>query len=494
MKKTLLLTVSLAFTSFLSIAQNVNIPDANFKAYLLGNTGINTNADSEIQVSEAASFAGTISINGLSITDLTGIEAFTALENLYANGASLTTLDLSNNTNLISVYCNLNSLTSLNVSNNTNLEELYCQNNSLTELDLNSNTSLTKLSCLGNNLTSLKVANGNNTNFTTFNATNNPSLTCIEVDDVAWSTTNWIQIDAGASFSLNCCVVNIPDANFKAYLVGNSAINTNSDNEIQCSEAAAFTGTINCTNLGISDLTGIEAFTSLNSLLCADNSINSIDLSSNTLLWSLNLANNPIGSVDLSLCPILYSMNVSNCNLISLDVSNNQDLIEVFCWDNSITSLDLSQNPDLQQLACQNNDLTMLNMKNVSTMTLNFFNATGNPNLTCIEVDDVTYATTNWTNIDATASFSLDCDSTNDISENELNQNVSIYPNPVKSHIHLNTDEIIESMNIVDLYGKTIMSNIAVNTTIDVTNLSNGIYFLQLSTDKGLLIKKFIKE
>ncbi|MBL4668301.1 MAG: VCBS repeat-containing protein, partial [Flavobacteriales bacterium] len=38
------------------------------------------------------------------------------------------------------------------------------------------------------------------------------------------------------------CIVNIPDANFKAYLVGNTAINTGGDpNEIECSEAAAFT-------------------------------------------------------------------------------------------------------------------------------------------------------------------------------------------------------------------------------------------------------------
>ena len=45
----------------------------------------------------------------------------------------------------------------------------------------------------------------------------------------------------------NCCGndnVNIPDANFKAYLVGDSAINTNGDNQIQVSEAIAFNDTI----------------------------------------------------------------------------------------------------------------------------------------------------------------------------------------------------------------------------------------------------------
>ena len=50
MKKLLLIFIALPMIGF---GQNVNIPDANFKAYLVGNTAINTNGDSEIQVSEA---------------------------------------------------------------------------------------------------------------------------------------------------------------------------------------------------------------------------------------------------------------------------------------------------------------------------------------------------------------------------------------------------------------------------------------------------------
>ena len=37
------------------------------------------------------------------------------------------------------------------------------------------------------------------------------------------------------------------------------------------------------------------------------------------------------------------------------------------------------------------------------------FDALDNPNLSCIEVDDVNYSTTNWTNIDSWANFSTDC-------------------------------------------------------------------------------------
>ena len=42
MKKLLLILIALPMFVF---GKNVNIPDANFKAYLVGNTTINTNGD-----------------------------------------------------------------------------------------------------------------------------------------------------------------------------------------------------------------------------------------------------------------------------------------------------------------------------------------------------------------------------------------------------------------------------------------------------------------
>ena len=45
MKKTLITLIAIVSITITSIAQNVNIPDANFKAKLLINTSINTDAD-----------------------------------------------------------------------------------------------------------------------------------------------------------------------------------------------------------------------------------------------------------------------------------------------------------------------------------------------------------------------------------------------------------------------------------------------------------------
>lgn len=290
-------------------AQNVAIPDAIFKAYLVANTAINTNGDSEIQLTEATAFSGTMICAGRSITDLTGIEAFINLTSLNCGFNQLTSLDVTQNTSLTTLQCYDNQLTSLDVTLNTSLTILSCEKNQLTNLDVSQNTSLIELNCsqsqiisldvtqntslieldcsqnqlqsldvsqntnltflncsgnqiqsldvtqntsitilysganqitsldltqntslaeltCGNDqitsldlsqnvnlnfflcqqspLTSLNLKNGNNTNVWFFRATNNPNLTCIEVDDSTYSANNWPNIDATASFSTNC--------------------------------------------------------------------------------------------------------------------------------------------------------------------------------------------------------------------------------------------------------------------------------------------------
>ena len=180
--KTTLLFLSVFLTTSL-FGQNVNIPDANFKAYLVGNTAINTNGDTDIQVSEASVFNGAIDCSSLFISDLTGIEAFTSL---------------------IDLVCNENQLISLDVSQNIVLEGLSCGNNLITSLNLSLNTALHVLYCPENQISCLNIKNGNNINFWQFYVSENPNLSCIEVDDAAWSTSNWTGIDFQASFSEDC--------------------------------------------------------------------------------------------------------------------------------------------------------------------------------------------------------------------------------------------------------------------------------------------------
>ncbi|UXP32721.1 T9SS type A sorting domain-containing protein [Reichenbachiella agarivorans] len=437
---------------------NVYIPDTNFKSYLLGNAAINTNGDSEIQCSEAAAFNGTIDCSSSSITSLTGIEAFTSLTELACYSNTIGSLDVSANTSLTRLSCNNNSMTSLTLGNNTALERLYCNNNQiqtlnlsqntgleilichsnalssldvsantaitdlrcynnqieslglstntslqilqchdngLTDLDVSANGQLTQLQCGGNEIEVLNVQNGNNTNFTVFDALTNSELTCIQVDDETYSTANWPNKPSWSTYSTDCeaflCTVDIPDVNFKSALVATAAINTNGDSHIQCTEAAAFAGLIDVAENSISNLTGIEAFTSLTELDCTGNSLTSLDISANTALTSLWCSNN---------------------QLTSLDLSANTDLIVLSVIQNQLTALDLSHNIALTNLFCHDNALTRLNVKNGNNENMELFSANNNADLECIQVDDEAYSTANWTTIDAGASFSENCNVT----------------------------------------------------------------------------------
>ena len=205
--------------------------------------------------------------------------------------------------------------------------------------------------------------------------------------------------------------VYIPDAGFKAYLVGNSDINTNGDSEIQVSEATAFDGGISCVNANISDLTGIEAFTSLWYLNCNANQLTSLDLSQNTALIHLEFVGNQLSGLDLSQNTALEWLYCYGNSLTSLDLSQNIALIELDCWDNQFTSLDVSQNIALEYLWCEDNLLlTCLNVANGNNINMQSFTAYNIPNLNCIEVDDAEWSTANWINIDPQTSFSEDCD------------------------------------------------------------------------------------
>jgi len=137
----------------------VNIPDGNFKLQLVSNPSINTNGDTEIQVSEAAAYTGAILVDNKNIASLTGIEAFTQITSLNCSTNQLTSLDVTNNTLLQSLNCAGNSLTSLNVSNNSALTTLWCFLNPISTLDLADNILLTDLSISNTNITSINLAN-----------------------------------------------------------------------------------------------------------------------------------------------------------------------------------------------------------------------------------------------------------------------------------------------------------------------------------------------
>jgi hypothetical protein len=251
MKKVAILFIVLLTSSFV-FAQNTYVPDDKFEQALI-DLGYDTTLDDSVLTANISGVTS-LDVSNKEISDLTGIEDFTALTELVCSSNKLTSLDVTANTALTYLSCHDNKLTSLDVSANTALIYLKCSENQLTSLDVSKNTALTSLKCWSNqlasldvskntalnelqcwknqltsldvsknkalsylsceenqltsldvsantalsvlwcndnSLTSLNMRNGVKDSLTTFFVQSNPDLTCIDVLDPAWSTANW---------------------------------------------------------------------------------------------------------------------------------------------------------------------------------------------------------------------------------------------------------------------------------------------------------------
>ena len=161
---------------------------------------------------------------------------------------------------------------------------------------------------------------------------------------------------------------NFPDANFRTVV---KKFDTNQDSSLSDTEIAAVKK-INCSNKGITNLKGIEYFTSLNILWCTDNQLTALDVSENTALTKLNCCFNKLTSLDVSKNTALTILECNANRLTSLDVSKNTALTELNCSINELTSLDVSKNTALTILYCNDNQLTSLDVsKNTALISLN---------------------------------------------------------------------------------------------------------------------------
>jgi len=247
----------------------------------------------------------------------------------------------------------------------------------------------------------------------------------------------------------------VPDANFEQALIDLGHDTGSPDGSVLTANISGLTG-LAVNYKGINDLTGIEDFvaltyldcrnnsitgldvsssTSLTDLLCSSNQLTSLDVTNNTALISLRCGYNQISALDMSANVLLeelychgnqltgldlssntalFMLEASDNQLTDLELSSNTALTDVFCSANQITSLDLSTNTVLVYLSCYQNQLTCLNVKNGNNLNVfsGGFQADMN-SLSCIEVDDPTWATANWTAaayaIDPGVTFSTNC-------------------------------------------------------------------------------------
>ena len=281
---------------------NIYVPDANFKAYLVRE--FDTDGDGEISYEEAEAVEEIhISASLSRIESLSGIEYFTSLKTLDCSYNRIESLDLSNNTALTSVNASNNYLTSLDVTGCRSLVSLDCSSNGLSALDVSTLISLETLDCSDNKIAGLNVSK-------------NTSLK-----------------------SLDC--------------------GSNSLNVLNLRENRQLTG-LNCENNSLSVL-DITTCAGLQTLDISGNNIGSIDLSKAAGLVSLDCSGNRLSRVDVSACSGLATMDCSGNALTGLDVAACEELVSLNCSHNSLSSLNVSGNTKLETLDCSENpDLAKL--------------------------------------------------------------------------------------------------------------------------------------
>ena len=245
------------------------------------------------------------------------------------------------------------------------------------------------------------------------------------------------------------------------------------------------------------------------------NQIENLNISQNPNLYWLSCHSNELVSLDISQNPNLEILACHDNNIEALDTTNNIILNELYCSNNQISELDISLNPNLEALNCRfnninnidvsfntilvyfkcdNNQLINLNAKNGNNIIMYAFDSYNNPNLNCIQVDDIDFANIaeGW-NKDETAIYSEVCKLA---TEDNTLLKIALYPNPAEDILYLFNESTAEvtSIKVYDSLGKLVLEQDNPSTQIDITSLSPGLFFAHIENGNDSLVKKVIKE
>jgi hypothetical protein len=85
------------------------------------------------------------------------------------------------------------------------------------------------------------------------------------------------------------------------------------------------------------------------------------------------------------------------------------------------------------------------------------------------------------------------------IKENSVKENISVYPNPATSTLTVETNDILFNtcnLQLFDIMGNLLLEKSLINnkTNIDISSFPSGVYAVEVKTEKGVEVKKFVKE
>ena len=303
-----------------------------------------------------------LDVSGCSKLQSLKLAGCSALTQLDASSCALTALDVSGSEKLTTLECSANHLTALDLSGHKALKVLTCSLNSLTKLDLTGCTALESLDCSDNALTALDLSGCTALNATTQGdgKAENPILSPQYLPEQTGAVVDkeqcTVYLDAIVGKDNLGSVTRVPDANYDkqtgaavyaktpdyfaySYDTGRKGLpamtvyfemqgltsgvaldekafpdaafrtlladtaDVNGNGQLSTLELR-HVSELNCSNLGIADLTGIEHFTELAALNCENNQLTALDVSKNTHLSEIYCGGNQLATLDLTGLPI----------------------------------------------------------------------------------------------------------------------------------------------------------------------------------------------
>ena len=528
--------VLLIFIPFeITLCQNINFPDANFKERLIAN-GIDKNFDSEISVEEALAVTY-LDISGSElfppISNISGIEEFTNLDTLICSGNEIANIDSIGLINLKYLNCSGNAFSHFNASVFPGLKVLICNpsdslelnNPSLEQLDVQSNIFidvskslvLKKLICLPSSSPSL--ANNKELEFiqcyahagqiNNIDLSNNPKLKYVDI----WCNLPSIDLSNNPELTyLNLRQNNILEldlsVNSKLETL-NCATNqlTSLDLSNNVNLLSVNCGQNNLTNLKVNGLSKMKI------LACNNNQLTDINLNDNVDLEDLWIGRNLLDSLDLSKNLSLKNISCSNNNLISLDLIKNVNLIDIECEENNLTILNVYGLTKLTWINAWGNNLKNLNLSTNQALTylglyhnlidsldlshnyhLQVASLTFMPTLKRICVSELPLTFTAHTDGSPNSYFEV-CSFTS--IRNRSTNRYSIYPNPANDIVIIETPgHNITEVLMYDVSGKILLKNIIVGDKLEInlSSFDDGIYILKISNSEEIITRKILKE
>ena len=200
---------------------------------------------------------------------------------------------------------------------------------------------------------------------------------------IAFAVIAVLKISSRASGDVVINETNFPDLMFRLY-VKETFDNSPRDNKLSSSEIEAAKSIIILNNT-ISDMKGIEFFSSLEKLETRHGDFTELDLSNNSKLREvtsqygklekidlsgcadlerLSLAQNKIAFIDLSYNTKLKEAELNNNELTSVNVNGCEALERLDLYTNKLTEIDLTANTSLVILDCGNNGFVKMDITN----------------------------------------------------------------------------------------------------------------------------------